>query len=127
MFTCHGCQQPIGPRVSPVNVILGERPQQYRNLDAEGEAVITSGSEITREAKVCRPCAGLPPLSKVEPPDLPGLQAIAAAKHDHARRCMQLDRQGKDGHAFDECRQCKQNMAWFASLPAQVLAKLLRD
>lgn len=125
MFRCHQCATVVGPRISPSVVVTATRSVQYQNEDVEGNAAITAGTEIVSEERRCRTCAGEPPLRETQPPDFPTLKAISEAKFEHARKCMKLDRAGREGHGFDECKACKQNMKWFASLPAQILSRIL--
>ena len=46
------------------------------------------------------------------------IQHMAAARHKHARDCRR---------PIDSCSACKDNIAWFAALPLNVLSDVLAE
>ena len=115
MFNCELCSASIGPRLSPI-VVSTSRSRSYDTFDVEGNPIVTSGSEIDREINSCRDCAGLPPLTSIQPFDMEFAKARAATASKHAAKCS------KDPFS---CKECKLGMAFFAALPPQVLSDIL--
>lgn len=62
MFICDYCTKPIGPKIKPYMVVVpGEmRPRTYENFNADGDLIVTHGTEITAEYKQCPQCAPKP-------------------------------------------------------------------
>jgi hypothetical protein len=56
MFNCVKCHKPVGPGIKPIVQVI-ERPATYVNYDEDGKEIITHGSEIEKEFKLCKECA----------------------------------------------------------------------
>lgn len=60
MYKCADCNQIQPPRMPAIAVIVEERPVTYSNgFNEEGLELISKGSEIVREKRICPPCAGM--------------------------------------------------------------------
>jgi hypothetical protein len=119
MYRCSTCKVVQLPKVPCTVVAVQTRPKQYSNLNIEGEAIGSTGHETVREQWLCPSCAELPALRP--PVDVVEAirEAIAAGEHrfNHARSCKKVP---------SECKLCRANIAWFAELPASVLAEVLQ-
>lgn len=115
MFTCNVCDTPTGPRISPIMVAAETRPQTYTFLDSEGEVKMTTGSEIVTEHTLCRPCAGLNPIT---PRILDHSPVLALAMQAHAQKCNKM---------LADCLVCQRNIKVFASIPLPAITKALNE
>lgn len=119
MYICEDCVKAIGPRVSPVLMVVGMRNVQYKNVNPESyETVVTSGWEISKEVKLCRPCAKMEPPAPPPPSTIEVALAGAQSREDHARRCKK---------PLEDCKVCQSNMGWFHSLSPLILSRVLQD
>lgn len=57
MFTCATCQKSVGPKVSPIRIVVHSRVRTYENETADGIKQ-SIGGEIEREENICPKCLG---------------------------------------------------------------------
>lgn len=55
-FICGKCHKPTPPRTPTASVVVETRKMQYRNFNADGEEIVSKGSEIVKEINCCPDC-----------------------------------------------------------------------
>jgi hypothetical protein len=122
VFVCDYCRQPIGPKVSPIPVIL-TRPMTYkviREVEFIGPVEdFTSGYETIAEFKSCAPCQKLPLPKPQLPVDMTLIRQKAEGFRLHAHKCKV--KEGVD------CFVCKRSREFYESLPPNVVSLLMQD
>jgi hypothetical protein len=111
-------------------VTVKSRPSSYTYKDKDDNIKTSTGSEIVHEVRVCRPCAGEPPLSAPEVVDLNRYLGMVAGSHIHAKKCNGFKVIKDDaGEEIDriECKVCIGIKEQFRSMPLQVLSVGLED
>lgn len=117
MFKCSKCKQSVGPKISPIFAPVGVREVVYTTENVEGEVVITPGTELLGEHKLCPKCADTPTPVGVEVPITTHL-ALGASLQEHARRCKK---------EIGECKLGTRAMPSYRSIPLHALSVICAD
>lgn len=117
MFKCDNCHESAPPKQAPNLIVVESEVVDYVNYNADREPILSVGTQIVFEAKVCDSCAGVEKRVQDDGALTVNLRG-AAATLNHLRKCNK---------PLNDCKVCDQIRAFYAGLPLHYLSACLAD